>query len=84
MIMVKSLSENEKATKSALEAFISSITISQDWTDDIYELPVCARMPLLMLYQTCNINSENKKKVLFFNIIFFITKCFFYFFLYFI
>lgn len=66
MIMVKSLSENEKATKSALEAFISSITISQDWTDDIYELPVCARMPLLMLYQTCNKNSENKKKVLFF------------------
>lgn len=66
MIMVKSLSENEKAIKSALEAFISSIIISQDWTDDIYELPVCARMPLLMLYQTCNKNSENKKKVLFF------------------
>lgn len=65
MIMVKSLSENEKATKSALEAFISSITISQDWTDDIYELPVCARMPLLMLYQTCNKNSENKKKCYF-------------------
>lgn len=59
------MNDYEVSLSKELAEFVALQSLPTDVINKVYEMPVCARMPLLLLYKTSNRNSEFKQKFAF-------------------